>query len=90
MVRLVFLLSTLACRMATVVDACEADPSWCTPCEDDGECVLSGNPCLESVYCAQETVPLSVIEIGCSDALEYQWPAASTCTCQANTCASIE
>lgn len=82
-----WLLLLLACRTATVVNACDEDPSWCLPCASDRECVLMGNPCLETVYCAQEGAQIATIEIGCSDEMEYVWPEASTCTCQSGFCA---
>ena len=81
-----FLSLLLACRIATVVNACDEDAAWCLPCASDDECVLMGNPCLETVYCAAEGAPIATIEIGCSEALEYDWPDDSACTCQEGHC----
>ncbi len=78
----------LACRTATIVDACDEDLAFCLPCETDAECVLGGNPCLETVYCQHEDAGIAVIEIGCSAAVEYRWPDASACTCEAGVCSS--
>lgn len=73
-----------ACRTATVVDACESrveDTDACRPCASDADCTLTGNPCLETVYCAHTDVVIMVPDIGCSPAVEYAWPDASACGC---------
>lgn len=84
---MVLLLTLLACRDATVVSACDEDPANCVTCIDDGQCVLMGNPCLSTVYCAEQDLQLSTIDIGCTSNAEYTWPPPSSCTCQANRCA---
>lgn len=76
----------LACRTATVVDACTLGDELCLPCASDDECVYLGNSCTDTVYCAQEEAPIAVIQIGCDPAAEYAWPAASTCRCVQERC----
>lgn len=76
----------LACRLATPVDACDLDPANCLPCSRDADCGYSGNPCLETVYCAHKDAQIAVIEIGCSSALEYAWPDEASCRCVENAC----
>ncbi len=71
----------LACRTATVVDACAADPARCLACERDADCAFGGNPCTDTVYCAHRDAEIAVIEIGCDAAIEYAWPDDAACTC---------
>lgn len=78
----------IACRTAEVVDVCVEDPEACAGCTEDEQCLLGGNPCLETVYCGQEGSMPAVIEIGCSEALEYAWPPKETCGCVEGTCRS--
>jgi hypothetical protein len=83
-----FLLLLIACRTATVVDACASDPEWCPTCADAADCAYTGNPCTATVYCAHVDAPIAVIQIGCDPAIEYTWPAADTCGCEAGVCGS--
>ena len=85
---MLLLLLALACRSATVVDACASDPDWCLACDASADCAYTGNPCTETVYCAHVDAPIAVIQIGCDPAIEYTWPEADTCGCVAATCAS--
>lgn len=80
----------LACRMATPVSACDLDEANCIACQRDAECGYTGNACTETVYCAHQDASIAVIEIGCSKAVEYQWPDASTCGCVDGFCAVRE
>ncbi|MDP2316605.1 MAG: hypothetical protein Q8P41_27170 [Pseudomonadota bacterium] len=78
----------LACRTATVVNACDLDPSLCLACSTDDECVYTGNACTETVYCAHEDAPIAVVQIGCDRVAEYAWPAPETCRCVAGACSA--
>lgn len=84
------LLALLACRTATVVDACVEHPDLCPACASEDDCVLGGNPCLETALCAHRDAEIAVIEIGCSEALEYDWPPPETCGCVEGICRSRE
>lgn len=83
----------IGCKAAEVVDVCAAqvlDTGACLPCEGPADCVFTGNPCLDTVYCAHQGTPLAVAELGCSEAVEYRWPPAEACTCVDGVCASTE
>lgn len=90
MVHRMFLLLLAACRQATVVDACLDEPDLCPACAEDADCALGGNACTETVYCLHEDATFAVIQIGCSKALEYDWPPADTCGCIDTVCQSTE
>ena len=75
------LLALAACHPATPVDLCDVDTDQCLPCSSDTECNFVGNPCLDTVYCAQEDASVAVPEIGCTSASEYTWPDNSECRC---------
>lgn len=81
-------LGVVGCHDATVVDACDENPDWCLTCIDDAQCVLMGNDCVATVYCAEQDVPVSAIMIGCTVGTEYTWPPPESCTCQQNVCRS--
>ena len=76
---------------AEVVDVCDrddpADPAdtgigqTCLPCASDAECVFQGNPCLETVACANVDDWLAFASLGCSAALERRWPSDDECAC---------
>lgn len=79
----------LACASpAVVVNWCDANPGACAPCTTDTECVFQGNPCLETVYCANADAGIAVVEIGCSTAMEHGWPDADACSCDGGVCRS--
>ena len=78
----------LACRTATVRDACDVDPEYCLTCDGDTDCGYTGNPCTETVYCAHGDAAIAVIQIGCDKAIEYAWPADETCRCIEGSCAA--
>ncbi|MFN7144539.1 MAG: hypothetical protein ACK4YP_12245 [Myxococcota bacterium] len=80
----------LACRTATVVDACDADPAHCFTCASSDECGFTGNACTETVFCAHEDASIAVIQIGCDRALEYAWPDDAACACVDGGCAYVE
>jgi hypothetical protein len=84
----------LACDLlvpvAEVYDACEPgspDTGSCVPCEADAECVLGGNPCYDTVACMHEDANLAFADLGCSAALEHDWPDAEGCRCVEARCA---
>lgn len=79
-----------ACRVATPVTACDQMPETCISCETDADCQWSGNSCLKTVYCAHQDASIAVIEIGCQQAMEYQWPPPENCACEAGTCRANE
>lgn len=83
------LLATCAPR-ADVVDYCLENPGECAPCSADDECSFTGNPCLDTVYCAREGTPIAVAELGCSAALERRWPDDGACVCVDQICQSDE
>lgn len=78
------------CPRATVVDACVEDPALCPACEGDLDCAFTGNPCTDTVYCAHVDAPISVIQIGCSPALERRWPPDEDCACIDAVCRSAD
>jgi len=80
-------------RQAEVVDVCAdqvaqgtVDTGACRPCATDDECVLSGNSCYDTVYCAHREVPLVFPDLGCSAALEHPWPDEAGCACVDEVC----
>ncbi len=77
-----------SCRRAEVANHCVEHPGECQPCASNEDCRYSGNPCTETVYCAQKDTPIAVIDIGCDSAVEYAWPDPSTCQCEASVCRS--
>jgi hypothetical protein len=88
---LAFLLLVLVgCRQAEVIDACSLGAEYCPSCITNEECLFSGNACTEAVYCAHQEAGVSVVQIGCDEALEYAWPDDSACQCQAGACAAVE
>lgn len=83
----VALLSLLAgCRSAEVVNHCLEASGNCAPCASNADCGFSGNPCTEKVFCAHRDAPITVIEIGCDEAIEYSWPEPEECACVASVC----
>ncbi len=87
---MVFIL-LLACRTAELLDACEGDQTdtaTCIPCASSEECGITGNPCLETAWCAHEQALIAVPDIGCSAALEYRWPPDDRCACVEGLCAA--
>lgn len=79
-----------ACPRATVVDACLEDPDLCPACEGDADCGFTGNSCTDTVYCAHDEAQISVIQIGCSPALERRWPPDEACGCVDTVCQSVD
>lgn len=80
----------LACRVATVVDACEDNPESCLTCDASADCVFHGNHCFDTVICGHEDLPLAFPMIGCDAALEYAWPDAAACACVDRVCTYVE
>ena len=81
------LLALLACRTAELVDLCGGeDTGLCPPCASDDDCVVTGNPCLDTAYCVHRDAPFGVIEIGCSRAMEHRWPPDDRCRCVDGAC----
>ncbi|MDP2310283.1 MAG: hypothetical protein Q8P18_29980 [Pseudomonadota bacterium] len=78
----------IACRVAEVVDYCVDEPEACAGCMSDEDCLYAGNACTEAVYCTQSGAGPSVIQIGCSEAIEYAWPEPDTCGCVEGVCRS--
>lgn len=80
-------IAVAACqRPAAVLDACDEKQEWCLPCNGIEDCQLTGNACTEFVYCAHEDALISVVALGCDEAMEYAWPDASACQCVASVC----
>lgn len=79
--RTFLLLLLVACNRAEPVDACDVDSAACLACASDDECAWGGNPCTDTVYCAHVDASVSVVQIGCSEALERRWPAPEDCAC---------
>jgi len=85
------LLLLLACHPpAEVVDACVEDPGLCAPCAGSHECVFMGNPCTDTVFCAQQDASIAVVAIGCSSAIERSWPDDRQCQCVEAVCQSVD
>lgn len=78
------------CRDATVIDACLEEPERCLPCAGDQDCTYQGNACTETVYCAHVEAEIPVVQIGCSGALEYDWPEPESCICQEGSCHHVD
>lgn len=74
------------CRRAEVVNHCLRENGECPPCASNADCGFSGNACTETVVCAHRDVSITVIEIGCSEQLEYSWPDPEECACTNSVC----
>lgn len=74
------------CRSAEVVNHCLKADGNCSPCASSADCVFSGNSCTETVFCAHKDAPITVIDIGCSEQLEYSWPDPEECACVNSVC----
>jgi hypothetical protein len=71
---------------AEVSNYCVSNPEECPECENDSDCVFTGNPCTDYVYCAHREVEVIVVSIGCSEAQERRWPDDDECRCIGGVC----
>lgn len=91
-VLLVLLAGALTCvhPEAEVHDYCLDNPGECDPCASDDQCLFTGNPCTDAVYCVRQGTGVAVVDIGCSKALERRWPDDDACVCVDQICQSEE
>jgi len=80
------LLLFAGCRSAEVRNFCLEAEGNCPPCASNAECVFAGNSCTETVFCVRSGSAPAVIQIGCSEALEYSWPDPEECACIDSVC----
>ncbi len=73
---------------ADLVNHCEGEE--CIPCASDDACVIAHNPCTETAVCGHVDDELAVVQIGCSEALEYTTPEPERCQCVQEVCQATE
>lgn len=74
------------CRSAEVVNHCLNADENCLPCASAADCGFTGNACTKTVFCAHREADISVVQIGCDEAIEYSWPDPEECACVASVC----
>ncbi len=84
---ILMLVLVMGCRgLAQIEDECgEVDLEGvfivpeCLPCMSDSDCVIKGNACLETAYCAHIDDDVPVPSTVCDR--EYRWPPDEDCLC---------
>lgn len=59
----------------------------CLPCRVDEDCIVSGNTCEPTAFCAHRDYEITSSSLGCND--EYEQPDHDACVCRESFCAVL-